>query len=71
MKPVFVEFYIYAHDADHALEMAGHAADTEFPTKEKAIAGFDEEFHSGRSIFRVIVEKIDAEAVALDSGSKR
>lgn len=51
-------FFIYALDEDHALEVSGHGADKEFDSLEEAILGFEPEFHIGRSIYKIVVERV-------------
>lgn len=51
------EFFVYATDADHALEILGNSADTEFHSLEKARAGYDPDVHELRDIYRVQVDE--------------
>lgn len=52
-----MEFFIYATDEDHAIELAGNSADLEFGSLAKAIAGFDPDVHELRNIYRIEVER--------------
>lgn len=51
-----MEFFIYATDEDHALELAGNGAEREFDTMTKANLGYDVDVHELRNIYRVVVE---------------
>lgn len=53
------EFYLWARDTDHALELAGHGATEEFDNEQEAKDARDEENHSGWRIFRVCVTEVD------------
>lgn len=53
-----LDFYIYAMDQDHGLELAGNGADREFETEQEAVAGFDAEVHGNRKLFRIRVEAV-------------
>lgn len=57
-SPGRMEIFVYAGDLDNALEIAGNGADVEFDSLERATAGFDHEFHAGKPIYRIVVEKV-------------
>ena len=51
-------FYIYATSEDHALELSGNGADDEFASILDALDGFQPDYHEGREIYAVTVEKV-------------
>ena len=52
-----MEFFIYAKDEDHALELAGNGADSEFESIEDATFRMDREVHAERKLFRITCEE--------------
>jgi hypothetical protein len=52
---------MYALDPDHALELAGNGADTEFESPRDAAFRYDPEVHQGRKLFRILVEEVKVE----------
>lgn len=50
--------FIWATDADHAVELAGHGAEDEFDSLLEAVEAFDKDLHEGRSVFQIEVKKV-------------
>lgn len=53
-----MKFFIFASDADNALEVAGNGADVEFESLEHVKRDMDPDFHGGKKLFSVEVEEV-------------
>lgn len=53
-----LDFFIWANDADDALERSGAGASKEFQTVDDGARGFDPEMHVGKGLFQVKVEQV-------------
>ena len=50
--------YMYATDEDHALELAGNGADSEFESPADAARNFDPEVHGSRNLYSIEVREV-------------
>lgn len=53
----YVETYVWAMDADHALELSGAGVE-DFKTPEEAKKAWDQDFHEGRVLFKIEVSEV-------------
>ncbi len=53
MNTDYVDVYLWARDADHAIELAGHGDSEEFESEAAAKEAYDPETHQGWRLFHL------------------